>query len=612
MSEKKSNRMPGGIPYIIGNEAAERFSFYGMKAILLIFMTDYLLMSQSDASDWTHTFIIGVYAFPIIGALLSDIFFGKYRIIIWLSLVYCLGHAVLALGDLEFMHNILSPKAALATGLGLIAIGSGGIKPCVSAHVGDQFDFGNSHLLEKVYSYFYLSINLGAFLSTLLIPLILRNYGPALAFGIPGILMFVATILFWMGRHKYIAIRPFRNNIWDDLKGFKLVKAILPFLSLFSFALIPTTASGSYMPAWVGYFLPVFFALMAVLVWALQKAGSLPKVSYKNEFLNDAFSKKGVKAILTLLVLNIFVGVFWSLFDQNSTTWVLQAQSDLMDKNLFGYMLDPAQIQAANPLLILIFTPIFTFILYPFINKFFKLTMLRKIAIGLFITALSFVIVGYAEGFIFNGESVSVGWQFFAFMILTAAEVMVSITGLEFAYTQAPNTMKSLILGFWLLAVSFGSIIVKVVNKMIILPLALATISPGATTEVQFSDVSEFTVGEKINLSGENGLQYIRTFLDRKANVKKQDTVALTGTFVVGSINAGKNSVVLEDIHRNGIKSMGSFKKGKGLGANRFAMSGPRYFYTFAIMMFLTALLFSFISRFYKEESYIQSKEDIE
>lgn len=512
MSEIKSNRMPSGIPYIIGNEAAERFSFYGMKAILLIFMTDYLLMSQSDASDWSHTFIIGVYAFPIIGALLSDIFFGKYRIIIWLSLVYCLGHAVLALGDLEFMHSILSPKAALATGLGLIAIGSGGIKPCVSAHVGDQFDFGNSHLLEKVYGYFYFSINLGAFLSTILIPITLRKFGPGLAFGIPGILMFIATILFWMGRHKYIAIRPFNNDIWEDLKGLKLIKALLPFLALLCFALIPTTASGSYMPAWVGYFLPVFFALLAVLVWFLQRNGSIAPVSYKNEFLKDAFSKRGVKAILTLLVLNIFVGVFWSLFDQNSTTWVIQAQSDLMDKNLFGFNIDPAQIQAANPILILIFIPIFSFIIYPFLGKFFELTMLRKIAIGLFIAAISFVIVGYAEGFIFNGETVSFGWQILAFVILTIAEVMVSITGLEFAYTQAPNTMKSLILGFWLLAVSFGSIIVKVVNKMIIVPLALATISPGAQTEVQFNDVSTFTVGEKINISGENGLSYKRTF----------------------------------------------------------------------------------------------------
>jgi len=612
MSEVKSSKMPGGIPYIIGNEAAERFSFYGMKAILLIFMTDYLLMSQSDASDWTHTFIIGVYAFPIIGALLSDIFFGKYRIIIWLSIVYCLGHAVLALGDLPFMHDILSPKAALATGLGLIAIGSGGIKPCVSAHVGDQFDHANSHLLERVYSYFYLSINAGAFLSTILIPIILRTHGPALAFGIPGILMFIATILFWLGRRKYIAIRPFKNNIWDDLNGLKLVKALLPFLALLSFALIPATASGEYMPIWVGYFLPVFFALLAVVVWLMQRGGMLAKVSFKNEFLRDAFSPKGVKAVLTLLVLNIFVGVFWSLFDQNSTTWVLQAQSDLMDKNLFGYTLDPAQIQAANPLLILIFTPIFTFILYPLINRFFPLTMLRKIGIGLFITALSFVIVGYAESFIFNGETISVGWQFFAFMILTAAEVMVSITGLEFAYTQAPNSMKSLMLGFWLLAVSFGSIIVKIVSKLIIVPLALTSITPGTTTEVQFSNANTFTVGEKINLSGDNGLEYIRTFLDRKSNTKKQDTVALTGTFIVGETTAESNKIVLEDIHRNKITTLGSFAKSEAATANRFAISGPRYFYTFAIMMFLTAIVFSFISRFYKEESYIQKKEDIE
>ena len=133
-----STRLPRGIPYIIGNEAAERFSFYGMRAILVVFMTQYLmgtgghvdLMTDDEAKGWYHLFVSAVYLTPLLGALLSDGLLGKYRTIILLSIVYTLGHFALALDD---------TRLGLAIGLGLIAIGAGGIKPCVSANVGDQF-----------------------------------------------------------------------------------------------------------------------------------------------------------------------------------------------------------------------------------------------------------------------------------------------------------------------------------------------------------------------------------------------------------------------------------------------------------------------------------------
>ena len=180
--------MPSGIPYIVSNEAAERFSFYGMKRILMVFMTKYLLdangqadyMSDAEARTWYHSFTSAVYFFPIFGAIISDWLFGKYRTIIWLSIVYCFGHFALAIDE---------TRTGLMVGLILISLGSGGIKPCVSAHVGDQFGQSNQNLLEKVFGWFYFAINLGAAASTLLTPWLLRHYGPAWAFGVPGILM---------------------------------------------------------------------------------------------------------------------------------------------------------------------------------------------------------------------------------------------------------------------------------------------------------------------------------------------------------------------------------------------------------------------------------------
>lgn len=400
MAEEVKLKYPKGIPYIIGNELSERFSYYGMRAILVVFMTQYLMsqgkpdpMSENEATTWYHLFSMVNYFTPIIGAVVADVLWGKYKTIILLSIVYVLGHLALAIDE---------SRIGLTIGLTLIAVGAGGIKPCVSAHVGDQFEEKNKSLLEKIFGYFYFSINLGAAVSTLLIPVLLEDYGPHVAFGVPGFLMFLATIVFWRGRKVFIAIPP------------------------------------------VGW------------------------QAYKK----DVFSPQGKKAIFNLSIMYIFISIFWSLFDQTGSSWVLQSEKmdRIVDLGFIKFELLASQIQAINPLLIMIFIPLFTYFLYPQINKFFKMTALRKITIGMLLAGFSFVIVAVAETSILAGGKPSIVWQFWAYVILTAAEVMVSITGLEFSYTQSPNSMKSFIMGLWFLGVSLGNGITALVNAIILNP----------------------------------------------------------------------------------------------------------------------------------------------
>ena len=392
-SPRATKNMPKGIPYIIGNELAERFSFYGMKCILIVFMTKYLMdhngnyntMSNAEATHWYHLFTSAVYYTPILGAIISDVFLGKYKTILFLSIIYCLGHLTLALDETAW---------GLAIGLSLISVGAGGIKPCVSAHVGDQFGKTNSHLLEKVFSWFYLSINLGAFISTMLTPILLKYYGSHIAFGIPGILMFIATILFWMGRNTFIHIPP---------GGMK--------------------------------------------------------------FLKEVFSREGLTAIGKLCIIYIFIAPFWSLFDQTGSTWIIQAEN--LNRNWLGINWLPSQIQAINPIMILIFAPTFTYFVYPKLNQYFELTPLKKINIGLFLTVPSFLIIAYLQSQIDLGNTPSIAWQILAYAILTAAEVLVSITCLEFSYTQAPNNIKSLIMGLFMLSIAVGNTFTIFVNSSI-------------------------------------------------------------------------------------------------------------------------------------------------
>src|SRR5207245_9796610 len=181
-SPPKITTMPPGVPYIVGNEAAERFSYYGMNSILTIFMTKYLLdkmghlsvMQPANAEAWYHTFVSALYFLPIFGAILADAVFGKFRVVFWLSIVYCLRHLTLALMGSPVAHAI-EPRYLLAVGLLMIAMGAGGIEPCVSTNVGDQFGESNKHLLTRVFNWFYFSINAGSALSTLLIPWLLNR-----------------------------------------------------------------------------------------------------------------------------------------------------------------------------------------------------------------------------------------------------------------------------------------------------------------------------------------------------------------------------------------------------------------------------------------------------
>ncbi|OWP63097.1 MFS transporter [Hymenobacter amundsenii] len=201
---------PKAVPFIIGNEVAERFSYYGMRAILPTFLVAQFFnpahnpaltaAAEARANDLVHSFAALGYALPVVGALLADWVLGKYRVILWLSVLYCGGHALLAA-----FHDEL---VGFRLGLLVVAVGMGGIKSSVTANLGDQFGPANAHLLPKAYGWFQLSIDVGAALSTFFIPELYARYGAAVAFGVPGLLMGAAALTFWLGRRHYVRVPP--------------------------------------------------------------------------------------------------------------------------------------------------------------------------------------------------------------------------------------------------------------------------------------------------------------------------------------------------------------------------------------------------------------------
>ena len=497
--------LPPQIPYIIGNEACERFSFYGMRNILVGFLTGSVLLAYLPeaeragmAKEVFHSFVIGVYFFPLLGGWLSDRFFGKYNTILWLSLLYCAGHACLAL----FEDN----RTGFYTGLFLIALGSGGIKPLVSSFVGDQFDQRNKHLAKIVYDAFYWTINFGSFFASLLMPLLLRNYGPAIAFGVPGLLMFIATVIFWMGRHKYVNVPPVAHDPHSFLQvsltalrggsaGAKgtgtLVAAasvLLAALMLLSWGGSALAGDGGFWPEKLG-FVPTFcLALGAVL--ALGGIGTALQLERARGAHPDA-AIDGVRAVLRILIVFAIVSPFWSLFDQKASTWVLQGQAMAIPHDAAWWpswlVKDAQQMQALNPLLVMLLIPFNNLVLYPALRAMgFQVTALRRMGWGIAFSGLAWVMAGMLQLWLDGGDPVSLAWQILPYALLTFAEVLVSATGLEFAYSQAPPSMKGVIMSFWMLSVTFGNVWVLLTNAAVRNESASAVIASTGLSESAF------------------------------------------------------------------------------------------------------------------------------
>ncbi|MGZ3407166.1 MAG: POT-type proton-dependent oligopeptide transporter [Polyangia bacterium] len=520
-AEARDDRMPAGIPFIVANEFAERFCYYGINAILSVYMTQFLRFGEAEATSFHSLFKSGAYFFPLVGAIISDVFWGKFRTIMIFSMSYVSGCAMVAL---------VPGKFGLIFGLFLVAFGTGGIKPCVSTNVGDQFTSKNQHLIERAFSYFYLAINAGSSISIYFCPVLLAKYGPKFAFGMPAAAMALATVVFWSGRKRYAVVPP-AGRAW----------------------------------------------------------------------LRDVLSPEGVKTIGSLAVIYLFVAFFWALWDQsNGQTWTLQAQSSLMNKNLgFGLTVLPAQIQVVNGLFILGMVPIFTFVVYPVMGRFFKVTPLRKIGIGLFVTASSFLIVAWIESRIQNGHSVSAWWQIAAYLVVTAGEVLVSITALEFSYKQAPLRMKSFIMSLFLLSTSIGNLMTAGVNRAMVKPVHASAIATGADTWVALDDAGSFVPGQKIDFAGDTGV-----------NVKRPNgkTETLAGTFLVAQVDAAQGRVKLMDvIERQPVASSGAFDATHAK-VSTYRLVGPQYFEFFTILMTGMGVLFIFFASRYRERTHLRDE----
>ncbi|KAM5281940.1 solute carrier family 15 member 2 isoform 1-T1 [Ctenodactylus gundi] len=325
---------PLSVAFIVVNEFCERFSYYGMKAVLTLYFLYFLHWNENTSTSVYHAFSSLCYFTPILGAAIADSWLGKFKI---LSLV----------------------------GLSLIALGTGGIKPCVAAFGGDQFEEKHAEERTRYFSVFYLSINAGSLISTFITPMLrgdVQCFGEdcyALAFGVPGLLMVVALVVFAMGSKMYKKPPPEGNIVAQVIK-----------CTWFAVANRFKSRSPDIpkRPHW--------------LDWAAEK--------YPRQLIAE------VKALTRVLFLYIPLPMFWALLDQQGSRWTLQATR--MNGNLGFYVLQPDQMQVLNPFLVLIFIPLFDLVIYRLISKCgINFSSLRKMAVGMILACLAFAVAAIVE-----------------------------------------------------------------------------------------------------------------------------------------------------------------------------------------------------------------------
>ncbi|XP_001603652.2 peptide transporter family 1 [Nasonia vitripennis] len=354
-------KYPKSVFFIICNEFCERFSYYGMRTVLSFYLVDILLYTQTMATVIYHTFTMFAYFFPLLGAMLADSYLGKYRTILYLSVVYAAGQLLLAVSSVPPLG--LPVREFSILGLLMIALGTGGIKPCVAAFGGDQFKLPQQeHYLAVFFSLFYFSINSGSLISTAITPVLRKEvtcYGMTtcypLAFLVPAVLMTVSIVIFFAGKRLYKIRQP---------EGNVVVKVVL----CISHAIGRKIKSKGKREHWLDY----------------------SDDKYDRHLIED------IKSVLKVLVLFVPLPFFWALFDQQGSRWTFQASR--MDGEVFGYLIKPDQFQVINPLFIVIFIPVFQWAIYPILEKFLYLnTPLRKMTAGGILAGLSFIISAIVE-----------------------------------------------------------------------------------------------------------------------------------------------------------------------------------------------------------------------
>lgn len=436
-------------------ELWERFSYYGIRPLLILYMAALvsdggLGLDRPTASAIVGLFAGSMYLMTILGGWVADHWLGQARSVWYGSIIIALGHLSIAL-------TALFSPFFFYFGLVLIVLGSGLFKTCISVIVGTLYQAQDTRR-DAGFSIFYMGINLGSVIAPLLTGLLVKDYGWHLGFGIGGVGMLIALMIF-----RCIAVPQLhqmdqisaKDNHWNHAVHYKnyAPQVVLAFLSLVA-VLVCLTATGMIHinPILVVTYLTLLICIVVVAYF-----------SYLYFF--SGMERLDKKKILICFVLFITAALFWAAFEQKPTSFNLFAQ-DFTDRQVLGFEVPAVWFQSANPLFIIIFAPIAAWLWVKLGNKNKDPSYISKFIIALLFAACGFLVMTLASQSILNQPNslVSPMWLISTIFLMTLGEICLSPVGLSAMTKLAPTIMRGQIMGLWFTASALGNLMAGLIG----------------------------------------------------------------------------------------------------------------------------------------------------
>jgi POT family proton-dependent oligopeptide transporter len=450
---------PKALYTLFATEMWERFSYYGMRALLTLYLTAELVnggfgLSREESLALYAIFTGLVYMTPILGGYVSDKFLGKRKTVYIGGIVMAIGQALLAAS--AFLSSTLDVESRLLLfnfGLGVLIIGNGFFKPNISTIVGEFYD-DNDPRKDSAFNIFYMGINLGAILG----PFIAGALGENVAWGygyLAAAVGMVIGVLWLNAREKSLEYKGLPPNSpknklvldskdWRDIIVYAISLVVTTFVVVYMWRLLPESVTTIIM--YVG-----FAALIIGLAYVI----------FKGTNGSAEWSR-----MIVILVLAFFNIAFWAGFEQAGGTMNLFAKENT-DRLMFGWDIPATWFQNVNPLGILIFAPIFSVM-------WLKLDAMKinprtpiKFAIGLFLGAFAFWIMTQASNAAEGGNLVSPWWLVIVYVVLTFGELMLSPIGLSMITKLAPTKLVSVVMGLWMASFAAGNYIAGMLESIL-------------------------------------------------------------------------------------------------------------------------------------------------
>ena len=449
---------PKGLWVLFGTEMWERFNFYGMRAILTLFMVNSLMMKEADASLIYGGFLGLCYLTPMLGGFIADRFFGNRNCILLGGLMMAIGQFLLFFSASIFGSNLSLANTLLWSALGIIIFGNGFFKPNISSMVGSLYPKQEKSKLDTAFTIFYMGINLGAFLGQLICPIIgdVKDAGGirdihAFKWGFlaASIAMLVGTLIFYFLKDKYVVTPegrpigglPSKNEASDFEEG-ESQKAVFS-----SVALIGAVF------AFVGFGFLFHFAFSQNVIYSVIYASGLALAGL---IISDSsLTKIERDRILVIYIVAFFVIFFWAAFEQagSSLTFIADNQTD---RNFFGWQMPPSMVQIFNGLFVVIFAVPFSMLWDKLRANGREPISPMKQAFGLALIAISYFIIAHNVKDLGNNGLLAIQWLILLYLIQTAAELCLSPIGLSLVGKLSPKRFSSLLYGVFFLSNAAG------------------------------------------------------------------------------------------------------------------------------------------------------------